>query len=401
MPKEREASIDGRISVMAAGEIETRPSLDRAPSSKAIAVDRTTEKHLFATLDGLRGIAALAVVTFHYRHMLGPLVFPSAYLAVDLFFMISGIVIAHAYEHRLASGMTAVGFMGKRIVRLLPLYLAGLGVGAAVAILGLLLGVSAWNWAELLPVVLWGALMLPNIFPAPRADLYPLNIPCWSLFWEMVVNLAYVLALRRLRGRALIVVFVMAQITLAFAAQRAGGLDFGYRWQHPEIGLLRVIAGFSGGVLLARFFKAGRLWRLRLPPPMILIAAGALLALPASLGWAKDVACVALAFPLLCIAALGSEPRSAAPYLWLGTISYPLYVIHATLPWDRLAERLLHLAPEHFAPWSGLAATVGAVAAAWGLAHLYDTPVRRWVTGRIEARRIGSETVSARFLPPV
>lgn len=339
-------------------------------------------RHVFATLDGMRGIAAIAVVTFHYRDMLGPWVFRSAYLAVDLFFLLSGIVIAHAYERRLLAGVSARRFMTMRALRLMPLYLVGLSLGVGVALLGIALGQSNWTWSALLPVALSGALMIPNLFPAPRADLYPLDIPCWSLFWELVINLIYAVSLRWLRTGVVIAILVMAHAALAFSAWRAGGLDFGYDWQHPEIGFLRVTAGFFGGVWIARMHRTGRLWRLSLSPLLALLLAGGLLALPIALGWAKDIACVAVAFPLLCVAALQSEPRRSAPYLWLGLISYPLYVVHATLPWSRLADKLLHVSPERLEPLSGLVAMAGAVIVAWCLAVFYDLPVRRWLSRR-------------------
>ncbi|WBO20852.1 acyltransferase family protein [Sphingomonas abietis] len=352
-----------------------------AALANAAVPKQPSRTHNFATLDGLRGIAALAVVTFHYQDMLGPFVFRSAYLAVDLFFLMSGVVITHAYEHRLAQGMTVSDFMAKRIIRLMPLYLAGLGVGTAVAMTGLLFAGSGWTWGTLLPVVLCGALLLPNLFPAPRADLYPLDIPCWSLFWELLINLAYALSLRWLKPGMVIAMAMLAQAALAVAAWHAGGLDFGSNWQRPEIGLLRVAAGFSTGIVLARLLAAGRLWHIRMPPWLILIAASMLFALPTWLGWIKDALCVMLAFPLLCITALHSEPRWSKPYLWLGLVSYPLYVIHATLPWDRLVK-IGHVSAESLAPWSGLLAIAGAVIVAWGLARFYDAPLRcrlaRW-----------------------
>jgi hypothetical protein len=95
-------------------------------------------KREFTTLDGMRGIAALAVVTRH-----APLYFESvsifvqspmakapiavgpffeSYLAVDFFFALSGFVLAHAYGHRLATGMSPGRFMAIRLIRLYPLY---------------------------------------------------------------------------------------------------------------------------------------------------------------------------------------------------------------------------------------------------------------------------------------
>src|ERR1700761_1914630 len=79
----------------------------------------------FETLDGLRGIAALAVVLYHLPLPLHALA-PRGYLAVDLFFLMSGFVVAAAYEERLLSGLSTAAFALVRLKRLWPLY--GLGV---------------------------------------------------------------------------------------------------------------------------------------------------------------------------------------------------------------------------------------------------------------------------------
>ena len=89
----------------------------------ASGVDRG-EKRFFSGLDGLRGMAALFVAMRHisFFHNLGV---HGGYLAVDLFFVLSGFVIANAYEARLASGLSAKRFLALRYVRLWPVYAAG------------------------------------------------------------------------------------------------------------------------------------------------------------------------------------------------------------------------------------------------------------------------------------
>jgi peptidoglycan/LPS O-acetylase OafA/YrhL len=83
----------------------------------------TDGRHQFVLLDGLRGVAALAVVVTHALYFFPPT--PMAYLAVDFFFMLSGFVLAHAYGERLRQGMTAGRFMAIRLIRLYPLYALG------------------------------------------------------------------------------------------------------------------------------------------------------------------------------------------------------------------------------------------------------------------------------------
>lgn len=64
------------------------------------------ETHHFVTLDGMRGMAAVAVVTTHAVPFIGGPLLPSASPAVDLFFLLSGFVLTHAYSTRLDEGLS-------------------------------------------------------------------------------------------------------------------------------------------------------------------------------------------------------------------------------------------------------------------------------------------------------
>ena len=74
----------------------------------------------FLTLDGLRGLAALIVVAVHASEHFGSAGPRFGYLAVDLFFVLSGFVLSYAYDRRFADGMTNRQFMRLRIERLAP-----------------------------------------------------------------------------------------------------------------------------------------------------------------------------------------------------------------------------------------------------------------------------------------
>src|SRR5215210_2241655 len=86
---------------------------------------------VYHSLNGLRGLAALIVVLFHAAALIGTQLAPGGYLAVDLFFILSGFVIAHAYDHRFAEGLGPLAFIRYRIIRFYPLYLLGLAIGAS------------------------------------------------------------------------------------------------------------------------------------------------------------------------------------------------------------------------------------------------------------------------------
>lgn len=139
------------------------------------SVTPETEGHTFRSLDGLRGIAALSVVCFHYRVYM-PEVWPrSAYLAVDLFFLISGFVLSHAYSGRLSASLSVGRFMLARLVRLYPLYLFGTAIAISISLFGVLLGVShRWTLIPFAVQLLPALLMLPSLpNAAVQGKLYP------------------------------------------------------------------------------------------------------------------------------------------------------------------------------------------------------------------------------------
>lgn len=85
----------------------------------------------YATLDGLRGVAAGLVVCYHTHLFRGSAaITPHGYLAVDFFFMLSGFVIASAYQEKLEAGFTVADFVTQRVIRLYPVALAGILLGA-------------------------------------------------------------------------------------------------------------------------------------------------------------------------------------------------------------------------------------------------------------------------------
>ena len=161
------------------------------------------KSHQFTTLDGLRGVAAAAVVTRHATDYfswgsqyipslkpgappvpVGPLF--ESYLAVDFFFVLSGFVLAHAYWRRLCSGMSAVEFICLRLIRLYPLYLIALVFAIAAACIEVVAG--GRSVTSLVKNIIPAVLFLPAPALTVFGTLFPLNMPTWSLFFELVAN---------------------------------------------------------------------------------------------------------------------------------------------------------------------------------------------------------------------
>ncbi len=192
-----------------------------------------TGKAHYEVLDGLRGSAAVLVVLFHIMGMTvswadtGQLLHHAA-LAVDFFFVLSGFVIAFAYDDRWKT-MSTGQFILIRLVRLHPLVL----LGAVLGLLSFVFDPFATNQKAIpLATVLVDfaliCLMLPHA-PLPNrwTDTHSLNSPAWSLLQEYIGNLAYALVLRRLGTKTLGLLVVLAGALLAWCAWDKNSLDLG------------------------------------------------------------------------------------------------------------------------------------------------------------------------------
>ena len=172
----------------------------------------------FDALDGLRGIAAFAVVIYHYTQHNGLHWLGGAWVAVDLFFVLSGFVIAHSYGAKIMNGMTLKEFAVVRLVRLGPLYFIALALGLLAALLSVRLDISnGATPSDALTAFALGLAWLPyfNLLAWPFGvsntfgPVFPLNEPSWSLFFEMFVGFAYfgfVCRWRRYSSAALVLV---------------------------------------------------------------------------------------------------------------------------------------------------------------------------------------------------
>ena len=341
----------------------------------------------FEALDMLRGLAAVLLVVFHaYWTSAEANPWSKAWLGVDLFFALSGFVLAHAYLDRLRTGMPLTTFMKLRLIRLYPLYIAGTLIGAA---LWWLLQVRAGEAPDLGLLALtlgWQAAFLP-VPPAHCIDgnlFYPLNGPAWSLFFELLINLCLALSARFLRPAVLAAIIAAAAIWLIAVAVNRQTLDVGWSWPTIWDGGARTAFSFFAGVALYRL-------HLRRKAPAVsawLIAAGLLgwITFGRGQGWLFDLASVFLVFPLLiwfgASATGGAMTRRFG--LWSGTISYPIYALHVPLL-DFYYRALGRLVGNPLPEMQGLAVAgyvFFMIAVAWCAATYFDVPVRRYLSRR-------------------
>jgi peptidoglycan/LPS O-acetylase OafA/YrhL len=328
----------------------------------------------FTGLDGLRGVAAFAILAHHIglaRNQAG--LFSHAYLAVDFFFLLSGFVVGLAYEQRMAKGLSFLPFIGARLGRLYPMILLGavLGVGAAL--------LRPHDFPICVALIAQIA-FVP--FAASDNDAYPLNNVQWSLLFEILINIVHSVFYNNISTARLAGVVLLSACALIFTDIHFGTLAVGYSRANFWGGFPRVAFSYSVGLFVFRLMHAGRLRRIRLPYIVVAVTLTIILATPAIKGFRDSIFVVAV-FPSILVLSLGSPPTRGFCRLatLAGAISYPLYAIHAPLIWVALLVMPKNNIPAlHAAFWAATAICI--LMAAWAAECIYDAPVRRWLRSK-------------------
>ena len=282
------------------------------------------EKRRFLGLDGLRGICAITVMLGHCELLFRPgVVVCHSYLAVDMFFMLSGFVISASYDRRFDEGLSTGGFLSARLRRLAPVYWGGMVLCTLAALLA-----PHASTLGLLRTAAMGALLIPVFGPGTFA--YPVNFVAWSLLWELIVNIAYAAGLRRLRGGWLAGVIVLPLVgAFVFAGVNTRHWAFGMTGQDLWMGGLRAVPEFLFGALLHRAWRAGYFERLPQVTPLLPLTVWlAVSVVPQDVPPLFDLSMVALGCPLLIGLLLRADGQAPAWFTPLGAISYPLYASH-------------------------------------------------------------------------
>jgi len=290
----------------------------------------------------MRGVAAIAVMLFHFTQHTPWSIFGNADLAVDLFFCLSGFVIAFSYQGRLRRDMALRTFLRKRLVRLYPMYFLGLLLGAFALLLRIALDESDTGVLRTLGAIALNLAYLPFLgdFAIRLGDtrisgvLFPVNSPAWSLFFEMAVNLSFgIWALRRKDANPTpwLVFGALALIAyVGFTHQPAPGWDL-----HNFLGgFPRTIFGFFAGVFAYATLEAMRRFLPVVHPVYLLcLLVAVFLPAPHFQHWsaAPWLGCALVLVP--SIVAVGAVSGTENPILqktfdYLGWISYPLYCLH-------------------------------------------------------------------------
>ncbi|MCF2579366.1 acyltransferase [Prevotella stercorea] len=362
----------------------------------------------YALLDGLRGVAAMLVVWYHVFEGFQfagnkPVIdfINHGYLTVDFFFMLSGFVIGYAYDDRWGKSLTMSGFFRRRLIRLHPMVMLGALIGA---ISFLLTSMERWDGTHstlllTLIALVCSWLMIPALPGMQRdvrgnGEMFPLNGPCWSLFFEYIGNILYALIIRRLSTRALawLTALLCCALTWFAVTNQSGYGSIGVGWTVDTTnllgGTLRMLCPFTIGMLMSRVFKPiknvrGAFWICTIILLVLFHVPFIDGGTPMSLNGIFEVACIICIFPIIVwLGASGTTTDNTSRRIcrFLGDISFPLYIVHYPLMYAFymwLMKTRLYTFSE---TWPIAISTMAcSVCIAWLSMRFYDEPIRKWL----------------------
>lgn len=349
-----------------------------------------TKQH-FQVLDGLRGIAALAVVVFHFMEWVYPDLSKNfighGFLAVDFFFCLSGFVIGYAYDDRMAK-MGVLEFFKSRIIRLHPLVVAGSVLGLLAFLFDPFGGQpELYSTGKIILIFLCSLLLIPYPVMEDRGfNLFGLNAPSWSLFWEYIANIVYAFILCRLKRGYLVLLTVISAMAICWVCYRSGNLLGG--WSGPTFwdGGARISYSFLAGLLI---YRSNWIIKNRLGFAGLGILLFLAFIMPFSAwNWLSETLIVLFYFPLLVALGAGStlSPALKKVCVFSGKISYPLYMTHYAVLWMFGNYYTAHKPGNMELVFIVIAGLILLVGAAYLVMALYDIPVRKYLNDKRKER---------------
>jgi peptidoglycan/LPS O-acetylase OafA/YrhL len=355
--------------------------------------DPLIAKSHFVGLDGMRGLAAICVVIFHWfaAHQLQW--FGTSVLAVDFFFVLSGFVIAYSYSTKLNEGLKLATFMLLRVIRLYPMILLGLCLGLVRSIGKAFTGEDGVTLGQVFLEFIFSVFLVPNQLIG-SVEFYQLNVPLWSLLFEMMAYFFFGLFLWRAKGKALFIACAVFFLGFLYYMSRSFSIgeiiiepnmvigDITIPIDHAITPAARVAFGFTLGILL---HDRSLDWNVKLPSFKFLALCFCIfMFLPRTLAPFYVYAAI---FVTLTIALIVKGTRSQidgrmkATFRFLGDISFPLYAIHMPIigVMGFVTKRLLsssQIDPVYF----GILIVPLTVFLSYLAFRVIDVPTRQWLT---------------------
>lgn len=359
------------------------------------------------SLTGVRGVAACVIVLFHFfvrdGHVaavdptaeVGPLsravqtglpFVLRGYLMVDLFFLLSGFVLAYVYAGAIGSGRFSTRrYLWKRLARVYPLHAAVLAAYAAVVGGAAAVGVGFSDPTRYTARGMIEQLTLTNAWGV--AERLTWNTPAWSISAEWGAYLFFPVLFRavtRLRSATAAFAATAAAFGGVFAVDAVIDPESSLTIRTHDFGLLRILVEFPLGIAAWRVYRESA-WR---RPGRI--AAGCVVAAAALMAFApaySDAVVVWLFAGFLISSAMheragGRSPLDRPWMVCLGEVSYAIYMTHALI--QTVATGLFRKIPGAGEGTFDLllaAAIPVTVVVSAGAYHLIEVPARAWLTG--------------------
>lgn len=283
-------------------------------------------------IEALRFFAALCILMLHTRAVFGgERVFGKGYLAVEFFLMLSGFLMAYAQEARIGA---ALPFMVKRYKRLWPTMTLGGAIGLPR------LFIQSKSLADFAATATANLALIPVWW---RQFAFELNIPAWTIFYELVANTLHTFVFRHLKLWAIWLGIALLAPVMVWVGMHWGSFDVGAKADNLWAGLPRILFAYLIGIALGRMWRGGS----PIPIPSLL----AIPAMPAILAaswwleidqhWRFDYLFTILACPLMIAGAMRLTRFHRAAGL-LGQLSFPLFAVQMPilqgtqmLGWDK------------------------------------------------------------------
>jgi peptidoglycan/LPS O-acetylase OafA/YrhL len=295
--------------------------------------------------------------------------------------------------------MTLKGFFKRRLIRLHPMIIMGMIVGAATFYFqdggwfGNIHLVPVW---KMLLVMVIGFTLIPvpvSMDVRGWAEMHPLDGPAWSLFFEYVGNILYALFVRKFSKTLLAILVAISGAALIHLAVTSPRGDVIGGWSlTPEqlrVGFTRLMYPFFAGLLLSRIVKVGTIKNAFMWSSLLIIAVFSIPRIGGSehpwMNGLYDSLSIILVFPIVVyIGASGELKGKFASKLckFLGDISYPIYITHYPLIYIYTGYVTKDNLPISQSYPAAILLFVSSIALAYASLRFYDVPVRAWLTKR-------------------
>lgn len=381
-------------------------------------------KQRYEILDGLRGVAALMVIIFHFFELYSfgnpsKQIINHGYLAVDFFYVLSGFVLGYAYDDRWDK-MSYWDFYKRRLIRLHPMVIAGSLLGMCYFFLGECINspnIESVNPLYFFLTIIMSILMIPC--PAQMdirgwGETNSFNGPNWTLTYEYIVNILYSLIFRRLHT---IIIGILTLASTLLLVNLTCNFDIFNVMNERESNKYTVIGGWSltscelcvGFTRLFYPYFAGYLvyrlkLKIRIPYSFIIcsIILITFLSMPRLekegypiFNGIYEAIVIILIFPLVIIIGAGDTTKNeilTKICKFIGELSYPIYITHYPIIYMNSAWTSFHMKDSLF---NKIMLSIGSffimVFNAYSLIELYDKPVRKWLANKYLVKKIKKE----------